>query len=142
MFQHPDIAVRVAEEHRRDLLLSATNRSWRAARSRASARPNQDDLAPRLSVKLLGPFSITAGQNSAGPWSRPPAKHICQLVFVSPGRCITRDSACEELFPNLSPAQAAKALSKALSLARSALSGLGGGAPVATGRSGEHLGRP
>ena len=28
MFQHPDIAVRVAEEHRRDLLLSATNRSW------------------------------------------------------------------------------------------------------------------
>ena len=37
-----------------------------------------------------------------------------------------RDSACEELFPNLSPTRAAKALSKALSLARSALSGLGG----------------
>jgi class 3 adenylate cyclase/two-component SAPR family response regulator len=128
MFQHPDIAMRLAEERRRDLLLSATDASRRAVRARA-AGDSQNDLGPKLSVKLLGPFSVTTGYVTAGPWSRPPAKHICQLVFVSPGRCITRDAVCEELFPSLSPAQAAKALSKALSLARSALSRLGDGAP-------------
>ena len=128
MFEYPDIAIRVADERRRDLLLGATDRNARAARSRRSKCESQNDLGPKLLVKLLGPFSVTAEHVTAGPWPRPPAKHICQLVFVSPGHCVRRAAVCEQLFPNLSPAPAAKALSKALSLARSALSKLGSGA--------------
>jgi class 3 adenylate cyclase/DNA-binding SARP family transcriptional activator/tetratricopeptide (TPR) repeat protein len=74
---------------------------------------------------LLGPFSVTLGEKAAGPWVRPSARRLCELVLVSPGRRIGREAACEALFPGLGPAAAANALSKALSLARTALSSLG-----------------
>ncbi|HXC83674.1 MAG TPA: AAA family ATPase [Trebonia sp.] len=61
----------------------------------------------------------------AGPWPRPTAKRLCELVLVSPGRRVSRDVACEELFPRLDPRTAARSLSKALSMARVALAGLG-----------------
>ncbi|MGA2802951.1 MAG: AAA family ATPase [Acidimicrobiales bacterium] len=76
-------------------------------------------------AKLLGPFSITLGDRSAGPWARPSAKRVCELLLVSPGRRVGREAACEMLFPNLGPERAAAALSKALSMARAALSVLG-----------------
>jgi hypothetical protein len=41
------------------------------------------------------------------------------------GRRVSRDLACEELFPGLDPHAAARALSKALSMARAALAPLG-----------------
>ncbi len=78
-----------------------------------------------LRAKLLGPFSITLGETSAGPWLRPTAKRLCELLFVSEGRRVGREPAFEALFPNLGPEQAANALSKALSMARSALAVLG-----------------
>jgi class 3 adenylate cyclase len=78
---------------------------------------------------MLGPFAITLGENTAGPWPRPTAKRLCELVLVSSGRRIGREAACEVLFPNLSPDAASNALSKALTLARSVLSRLG--APAA-----------
>ncbi|MGO9661264.1 MAG: AAA family ATPase, partial [Acidimicrobiales bacterium] len=78
-----------------------------------------------VQVKLLGPFSISVGANRAGPWPRPPAKRLCELVLLSPGRTIRRDLACEVLFPHLGR-NGAPALSKALSMARAALSRLGG----------------
>jgi class 3 adenylate cyclase/tetratricopeptide (TPR) repeat protein len=81
-----------------------------------------------LRVNLLGPFSITLGENSAGPWARPSARRLCQLVLVSAGRRISREAACEVLFPNLAPPAAANALSRALSMAKTALSALGNGA--------------
>ena len=74
---------------------------------------------------MLGPFAITLRENEAGPWPRPTAKRLCELVLVSPGRRIGREAACEALFPNLSPEAASNALSKALTLARSVLSRLG-----------------
>ena len=80
-------------------------------------------------VGLLGPFSVSAGERSTGIWPRPSARRLCELVLVSPGRRVTRDLACEELFPGLDPRAAARALSKALSMARSTLSELG--APTA-----------
>ncbi len=80
---------------------------------------------PVLRAKLLGPFSITLGDLRAGPWARPSARRVCELLLVSPGRRVGREAACELLFPNLGPEQAAAALSKALSMARAALSGLG-----------------
>jgi DNA-binding SARP family transcriptional activator/tetratricopeptide (TPR) repeat protein len=47
-----------------------------------------------------------------------------RTAAVPAGRRITRDLACEELFPGLDPYAAARAVSKALSMARSALAGL------------------
>ncbi len=77
-----------------------------------------------MQVKLLGQFSLSVGANTAGPWPRPPAKRLCELVLLSPGRTISRDLACEVLFPHLGR-NGAPALSKALSMARAALSRLG-----------------
>jgi DNA-binding SARP family transcriptional activator len=77
---------------------------------------------PPVKVTLLGPF---AGGRAAGPWPRPTARRLCQLVLVAPGRRVTRDLACEELFPDLDPHAAARSVSKALSMARSVLAGLG-----------------
>jgi DNA-binding SARP family transcriptional activator len=76
-------------------------------------------------VRLLGPFSVVSGGRAAGPWPRPSARRLCQLVLVSPGRRVSRDLACEELFPDLDPRAAARSVSKALSMARAALAGLG-----------------
>ena len=78
-----------------------------------------------LRVDLLGPFLVRLGERSAGPWPRPVAKRVCGLVLVSPGRRLTRAAACEALFPNLGAYEAARSLSKALSMAHAALSGLG-----------------
>ena len=78
-----------------------------------------------LRANLLGPFSITLGDASAGPWARPSAKRLCELLLVSSGRRVGREVACETLFPNLGPERAANALSKALTMARSALAVLG-----------------
>ncbi|MGH3246125.1 MAG: adenylate/guanylate cyclase domain-containing protein, partial [Trebonia sp.] len=78
-----------------------------------------------VKVRLLGEFAITAGDRAAGPWPRPSARRLCALLLVSPGRRVTRDLACEELFPRLEPRAAARSLSKALSMARAALAELG-----------------
>ena len=71
---------------------------------------------------------MTLGERTAGPWARPSARRRCELVLVSPGRRIGREVACEALFPGLCLAPAANALSRALSMARTALSALGEGA--------------
>src|SRR5581483_11490728 len=96
----------------------------------AAAPPGQT-----LAVRLLGPFSVSYGGRVAGPWPRPSARRLCELVLVSPGRRVTRDLACEELFGDLDPRAAARAVSKALSMARAALAvlaepGLAGPVPV------------
>ena len=81
-------------------------------------------------ARLLGPFAISFGGREAGPWPRPSAKRgTAELVLASPGHRVTRDFACEALFPGRPPADAARALVKALSMARGALATLGG--PVA-----------
>ena len=53
------------------------------------------------------------------------ARRLVELVLVSPGQSITRETACEALFPHLEAVKAATALRKSLSMARSALSALG-----------------
>jgi class 3 adenylate cyclase/tetratricopeptide (TPR) repeat protein len=81
---------------------------------------------PLVRVQLLGRFAISAGGREAGPWQRPPAKRLCELVLVSPGRRVSRDLACEMLFAGHTTADVARALIKALTLARSVLANLGG----------------
>jgi class 3 adenylate cyclase len=94
-----------------------------AAPAAASAAvPGQEE---EVAVRLLGPFTITSGDREAGPWQRPTARRLCQLVLVSPGRRVSRDMACDALFPALPAHAAARALSKALSMARAALAPLG-----------------
>ena len=78
-----------------------------------------------VQVRLLGEFAIVAGDRTAGPWPRPSARRLCALLLVSPGHRVTRDLACDELFPRLEPKAAARSLSKALSMARTALAELG-----------------
>jgi class 3 adenylate cyclase/DNA-binding SARP family transcriptional activator/tetratricopeptide (TPR) repeat protein len=85
--------------------------------------PFEPAIAARAT--LLGAFSISSGSHTAGPWPRPSAKRLCELVLVSQGRRVTRDLACEALFPDLGPDKAARALVKALSMARGVLLGLG-----------------
>ena len=82
---------------------------------------------PAIAVRatLLGAFSISSGSHIAGPWPRPSAKRLCELVLVSPGRRVTRDLACDALFADLGADKAGRALVKALSMARGVLSGLG-----------------
>ncbi len=78
-----------------------------------------------VQVRLLGTFGVSAGGRTAAPWPRPSARRLCARVLVAPGRRISRDLACEDLFPDLDPHAAARAVSKALSMARAALADLG-----------------
>ena len=80
---------------------------------------------PTVQVRLLGPFSVVSGGRATGPWPRPSARRLCQLVLVSPGRRVSRDLVCDELFPGLDPRAAARSVSKALSMARGTLAELG-----------------
>jgi class 3 adenylate cyclase/tetratricopeptide (TPR) repeat protein len=89
-------------------------------------RAPRDD--PGFRATLLGPFSVTRGDVTAGPWERPSARRLLQLVLVSPGRRIGREAASEALFPQLRPDAATRSLNKAISLARRALESLGEGA--------------
>ena len=102
-------------------------------------RTGSDDGLPAnfLLVRLLGPFLLTLGERSAGPWGRPSARRLCQFVLVSPGRHVGREVVCEALFPHLGALAAANELRKALSMARAALSVLGeaGAALIVADRS-------
>jgi DNA-binding SARP family transcriptional activator len=92
-------------------------------------RAAQDAGTAVIHVRLLGRFVVSAGGRSVSTWPRPSARRLCQLVLVSPGRRVTRESACEALFPSLSPEAALEAalrsLYKVQSLARQDLKELG-----------------
>ena len=85
------------------------------------SRAAHDGRPPVIDVRLLGRFVVTGGGRSIRSWPRPSARRLCQLVLVSPGRRISRESACEALFPSLSPEAGARSLYKVQSMARQAL---------------------
>jgi DNA-binding SARP family transcriptional activator len=73
-------------------------------------------------VRLLGRFQIELPDGRiAGPWRRPSARRLVQLVLVRPGHSVGREEVAEILFPELAPARAANAVSKALTYVRSAV---------------------
>ena len=76
-----------------------------------------------------------------GRGQRSTARQLVKLVLVSPGQPISREAACEALFPHLEAVKAATALRKSLSMARSALSALGHDATQVLAATGPHLGR-
>ncbi len=67
----------------------------------ASAGRTSSNTTTPLYANLLGPFSMSRGNDSAGPWPRPGARRLCQMILVSPGRRISREAAREALFPHL-----------------------------------------
>ncbi len=84
----------------------------------------QIDAVP-VQVTVLGAFSIRVAQKSAGPWPRPSAKRVCELLMLRPDHRLPREVAREVLFANLPPKASANALRRAVSMARQALSRLG-----------------
>lgn len=75
-------------------------------------------------IQLLGPFAVILPDGRrAGPWGRPSARRLVQLLAVQPDARLTREAVAAALFPNLTPGRAANAVAKAASMARSALRG-------------------
>jgi DNA-binding SARP family transcriptional activator len=73
-------------------------------------------------IQLLGGFGVELPDGrQAGPWQRPIARRLVQLLAIAPSRRAGREQIAEALFANLAPARAANAVSKAATMARSAL---------------------
>ena len=74
-------------------------------------------------VQLLGGFRVELPDGRlAGPWERPSARRLFQILVLRPRRRIGRLEVADLLFPDLAPARSANAVSKALTMAKSALS--------------------
>ena len=81
------------------------------------------EKAAAVRVQLLGGFRVELPDGSiAGPWERPSARRLFQVVILRDRRRIGREEAADLLSQDLAPARAAHAVSKALSMARAALS--------------------
>jgi DNA-binding SARP family transcriptional activator len=78
-----------------------------------------------VNVRLFGPFTVSLSGNSAGPWPRPSARRLCELLMLQPDRGLGKEVVREILFPNLALEASANALRKAVSMARQALWPLG-----------------
>jgi DNA-binding SARP family transcriptional activator len=108
----------------------------RAAKDRRKSAPEVPVHNATVTVTLLGQFTISFEGRSAGPWPRPSARRLCELLMLRPDHRLVREIVREMLFPNLPGRASARALSKAVSLARQAVRPLGSGGPqlVQTGR--------
>jgi DNA-binding SARP family transcriptional activator len=81
-----------------------------------------EDERRALRITLLGDVTITLPDGQpAGPWERPVARHLVLMLALAPGHQLARERVSDTLFPKLAPERAAHALSKALTLARTAL---------------------
>jgi DNA-binding SARP family transcriptional activator len=89
---------------------------------------------PRLRARLLGPFRVEVGDRVVNRWERPSARRLVQYLLLASAHTASREQLIEALSPGLDREQAANALAKALSMARSAL-GVGVvGVPARDGR--------
>ncbi len=96
----------------------------------------------RVTVTLLGSFTIGHDGRSAGPWSRPPAKRLCELLMLAPDHRLRREALQEMLFSKLAPRASANALSRAVSLARQAVQPLGAVGPRLLRADRDHISVP
>lgn len=73
-------------------------------------------------VRVLGGFQIILPDGTvAGPWARPSARRVLQVLLLRQGKRIGREELAGLLFPDRAPERVANSLSKALSMARVAL---------------------
>jgi DNA-binding SARP family transcriptional activator len=78
--------------------------------------------AQLLRAGLLGRMQVSVdGRPSVTSWPRPAARRLVALLLVTPEHLLPRELLIDRLFHHLPPERAGRALSKALSLARSAL---------------------
>lgn len=102
------------------------NRSRRSAGSgpRRGRVVNCTMGAKRLEARLLGRASFRLdGRPPVDGWPRPSARRLLTLLVLSPSRRRRREELCDALFGHLPPDRAARSVSKALSMARSAMPG-------------------
>ena len=73
-------------------------------------------------VRLLGGFQVVLPDGRvAGPWARPTARRVFQILVLREQHRIGREELTELLFPDVRSDSGANSLSKALSMARAAL---------------------
>ena len=81
------------------------------------------DTAAVVRVQLLGGFRIELPDGrTAGPWERPSARRLFQVLVLRERPRMGREELADVLFRDLPPVRAANAVSKALTMARAALS--------------------
>lgn len=79
-----------------------------------------------LHVRLLGRFAVEPdGGRPVASWQRPSARRLMELLFLQPAHRMRREQIIEALFRDLDPNPAARALSKAYSMARASLTAAG-----------------
>src|SRR5258708_1460709 len=116
--------------HRLTGFVGLTRTRHRASRDcRAAVRPLRSRV-PRDGLPERVPGPCDGGRELSGrdvgfALLRRGGRRLCQLLLGPRGGRMTRDLACEELFPRLAPRAAARSLSKGLSMARAALADLG-----------------
>lgn len=73
-------------------------------------------------MRLLGGFEVVLPDGRvAGPWVRPTARRVFQILVLREKHRVGREELTELLFPDVAPDRARSSLSKALSMARAAL---------------------
>jgi DNA-binding SARP family transcriptional activator/tetratricopeptide (TPR) repeat protein len=87
-----------------------------------SARPYAVEVGDlELRAQLLGRMRVTVRDRTVTDWPRPSARRLVALLLLAPGHVLSREQVAERLFPHLEPAKAGRAVSRSLSMARSAL---------------------
>ena|GEM_PF-5902230 len=80
------------------------------------------ETGTQLRGQLLGRMRVTVdGRPAIVEWPRPTARRLVALLLLAPDHICSRSLLLEQLFSHLDPPRAARALSKALSLARTVL---------------------
>jgi DNA-binding SARP family transcriptional activator/tetratricopeptide (TPR) repeat protein len=75
-----------------------------------------------LCGELLGRMRVTVGDRpTVAAWPRPAARRLVALLLLADDHVLAREMVAAQLFDHLEPTRAARAVSKALSQARSAL---------------------
>lgn len=101
-----------------------------------SGRPERGAV---VHARLLGPTRLDLGDRVVEEWPRPTARRLVTLLLLAPGHHRRRDELTELLFGHLDPTAGRRALSKALSLARSAVDGPDGPSMLVSDRQGMRL---
>jgi len=93
-----------------------------AALSDPSAYDRDVETGTVVRGQLFGPVRVTVdGRPPIVEWPRPTARRLVALLLLTPDHVCSRSSLLEQLFSHLDPTRAARALSKALSMARTVL---------------------
>lgn len=120
---------------------TATVRAETAATTLTEAEATSgtaDAAAPRLSIRLLGDFSVSVdGQEvSAGAWQTRKVKSLLKILALNRGRRVRREQLAEQLWPEAEPESSAASLRVTMTRLRRALASVGNGGGAAALQTG------